>query len=166
MLFSVQSPEISRLRDIYQTLGAGDSSGPQHLTKDEKCFLINYRCHIKSNQSLLGIGANGSICSGNFLTVCQIYPLSNQRKNLLAKKKTSIFPKNCLKFVKICQNLPKNCPKKCAKQSVKNFFWQSVKNPLRTFFETVRPKIRPSKKSVCPSFNKSVRHEKGQFVGS
>ena len=89
-----------------------------------------------------------------FLTVRQIYPLSNQRKNLSAKKKSSIFPQDCPKIAKICQNLPKNCPKKCLKQSVKNFFWQSVKNffwnrPSKNPFVqkislSVRQKIRPS----------------------
>ena len=80
------------------------------------------------------LGADGSIREAirdgglwTFLTVRQIYPLSNQRKNLSAKKKSSIFPQDCPKIAKICQNLPKNCPKKCLKQSVKNFF----DNPLR-----------------------------------
>jgi lauroyl/myristoyl acyltransferase len=52
------------------------------------------------------------------------------------------------KFAEIAQNLPKNFPKKWPKQSVKNFFGQSVKNLLRTFFETVRSKIHPSKKII------------------
>ena len=55
--------------------------------------------------------------------------------------------------------------KKCPKQSVRNFFDNPFDNLLRTFFETVRPKIRPSKKSVCPSVKKSVRHKKGPAVG-
>ena len=81
------------------------------------------------------------------------------------------MPINFPKFAKICQNCPKiaqkspnKCPKKCPKQSVKNFFWQSVKNLLRTFFETVRSKIRPSKKSVFPFVQKFVRHKKGRSV--
>ena len=75
------------------------------------------------------------------------------------------MPKNYQKLSKIAPKFPKKCPKMCPKQSVKNFFWQSVKNPFWTFFETVCPKIRPSKKSGYPSVKKSVRHKKGRSVG-
>ena len=74
------------------------------------------------------VGADGSyrkaIRNGGlwkFLTIRQIYPLSNQRKNLSAKKKNSIFPQDCPKIAKICQNLPKNCPKKCPKNLLRTF---------------------------------------------
>ena len=66
------------------------------------------------------------------------------------------------KIAKIC---PKIAHKKCPKQSVKNFFDNPFENPQRTFFETVRTKIHPSKKSVCLPVKKSVRHKKGPTVG-
>ena len=57
------------------------------------------------------VGADGSsreaIHDGGlwkFLTVRQIYLLSNRRKNLSAKKKSSISPRDCPNIAKICQN--------------------------------------------------------------
>ena len=38
-------------------------------------------------------------------------------------------------------------------------------NPLRTFFETVHPKIRPSKKSVCPSVKNPSVMKRGHSLG-
>ena len=98
---------------------------------------ITKSIHVKRCDDLLlnlapQVGADGSsreaIRDGGlwkFLTIRQIYPLSNQKKNLSAKKKTLFSPKiaqKLLKFAKICQNFPKNCPKKYLKQSAKNYF--------------------------------------------
>ena len=81
---------------------------------------------------------------------------------LSAKEKALFCPKTAKKLPKIKRKIVQQLSKNLAKHFIKNFFWKSVKN----FFETVRPKIRSSKKSVRPFVQKSVRHEKGPFIGA
>ena len=84
------------------------------------------------------------------------------KENLSAKEKALFCPKFAPKLPKVA----KICPKIGHKLSKNNQLRTLFDNPSRTFFETVRPKIHLSKKSVCPSIKKSVHHEKGPSVGA
>ena len=56
--------------------------------------------------------------------------------------------------------MSKNCTKSAQSNPLRTFLPICL-TIVKTFFETVCPKIRLSKKSVRPSAKKSIRHKKG-----